>query len=109
MSDETKQKIKEATTKNVPFWVCLGITIALLVAGFIVPPTGVIDGSVLTGTGILFGFAALHTIYVAIEKGVDAKVQHGNTTVTVGDLEGAPLPQISAEMDDNNGLIEEPC
>lgn len=109
MSDETKEKIKEATAKNKPFWVCLVITIALLVAGFIVPPTGVIDGSVLKGASILLGFAALYTIYVAIDKGVDAKVQHGNTTVTVGDLEAAPMPQIGAEMNDNNGLIEEPC
>lgn len=77
---------KSATIKNPAFWVCLSLSIALIVAGFCVPPHGEIDGSVLTACGILFAFATLETVHIAIKKGVDAKVKHGNTELTVGDL-----------------------
>ena len=77
---------KKATIKNPAFWVCLSLSIGLIVAGFCVPPHGEIDGSVLTACGILFAFATLETVHIAIRKGVDAKVKHGQTEVTVGDL-----------------------
>lgn len=78
--------VKNATMKNPAFWVCLSLSIGLIVAGFCVPPHGEIDGSVLTACGILFGFATLEVVHIAIRKGVDAKVKHGQTEVTVGDL-----------------------
>lgn len=71
--------------KNPAFWVCLSLSIALIVAGFCVPPTGKIDGSVLTAVGELFGFATLEVVFNAIRAGVDAKVSHGKTSVTIGD------------------------
>lgn len=77
---------KRATIKNPAFWVCLTITVGLFVAGFCVPPHGEIDGSILTAGGILFAFATLETVHVALRKGVDAKVKHGQTELTVGDL-----------------------
>ena len=77
---------KRATIKNPAFWVCLTITVGLFVAGFCVPPHGEIDDSILTAGGILFAFATLETVHVAIKKGVDAKVKHGQTELTVGDL-----------------------
>ena len=77
---------KRATIKNPAFWVCLSLSIGLIVAGFCVPPHGEIDGSVLTACGILFGFATLEVVHIAIRKGVDAKVRHGQTELTVGDL-----------------------
>ena len=76
---------KRATIKNPAFWVCLTITIGLFVAGFCVPPHGEIDGSILTAGGILFAFATLETVHVALRKGVDAKVKHGQTELTIGD------------------------
>jgi hypothetical protein len=78
--------VKQATMRNPAFWVCLSLSIGLIVAGFCVPPHGEIDGSVLTSCGILFAFATLETVHIAIKKGVDAKVKHGQTEVTVGDL-----------------------
>ena len=78
--------VKKATIKNVAFWVCLLFSIGLMVAGFFTPPTGEISGSVLTAAGVLFGFATLYVVYHAIEKGIDIKLQHGNTSVTAGDL-----------------------
>ena len=56
----------------------------MLVAGFIVPPTGIIDGSVLTAVGEIFGFATLETIpYLA--KGRSVELNHGNTSIKLGD------------------------
>ena len=78
--------VKQATMRNPAFWVCLSLSIGLIVAGFCVPPHGEIDGSVLTACGILFGFATLEVVHIAIRKGVDAKVKHGQTELTVGDL-----------------------
>ena len=41
------------------FTTCCLLSICLIVGGFLVPPVGIIDGSVLTAVGELFGFAAL--------------------------------------------------
>lgn len=79
--------VKSATTRNPAFWVCLSISIALVVAGFLVPPTGKIDGSVLTAVGELFGFATLEVVLIAIRKGVDATLRHGKTEVAIGDMD----------------------
>lgn len=86
------EMIKSATRRNIPFWVCLSVSIALIVAGFCVPPTGEIDGSVLTGVGELFGFAALYTLWIAIMRGTNAKVSHGKTSLSVGGSDGGNKP-----------------
>lgn len=67
--------------KGIPFWVCLIATIALLVGGFIVPPTGVVDGSVLTAVAVLFGFATLAQIPVIIEVAGYVKMTKGDMTI----------------------------
>lgn len=71
---------------NLWFYIFSVVAVGLLIASFIVPPTGVIDPSVLAATGEIFAFAALGAVLKAIDKGVDAKVQRGNTTLVVGDL-----------------------
>lgn len=71
---------------NLWFYIFSGVAMGLVIASFIVPPTGVIDPSVLAATGEIFAFAALGAVIKAIDKGVDAKVQRGNTTLVVGDL-----------------------
>lgn len=93
--------VKKATIRNAPFWVCLAISIGLIIAGFVVPPTGEIDGSVLTATGILFAFATLWVVWNAMKLGVDAKLIHGNTTLAIGDLDNQPttLQDDEAEID----------
>ena len=65
------------------FYLISTAAAALLIASFIVPPTGVIDSSVLAAAGELFAFASLTIILIAIDKGIDAKVQHNNTTITI--------------------------
>lgn len=78
--------VKKYISNNTWFYIFSVVAMGLLIASFIVPPTGVIDPSVLAATGEIFAFAALGAVVKAIDKGVDAKVQKGNTTLTVGDL-----------------------
>ena len=69
------------------FWVCLIVTLVLMLLGFYLPPTGEISPSVLEAVGWLFGFAALaklcDTVNVAVKAGYDAKVQHGDTKIEI--------------------------
>jgi len=78
--------VNNATMRNPAFWVCLVLSIALIVSGFCVPPTGKIDGSVLTAIGLLLAFATLYEAHLAIANGVDARFRHGKSELTVGDL-----------------------
>lgn len=78
--------LKEAVHHNWAFWLCLLVSIFLIVTSFFIPPKAVIDGSILAAVGELFGFAALANISAAIAKGIDAKVEHNGTSITIGDL-----------------------
>ena len=78
--------IREAVRHNWAFWICLFVSVGLIVGSFFVPPLATIDGSILASVGELFGFAALYNISIAIERGLDAKVEHNGTSITVGSL-----------------------
>ena len=78
---------KPGHTKTIPFWICLIVSIGLLVGGFFVPPMGVIDGSLLKAAGILLGFAALGVAGQNLANGKDITFQHGETEVTIDDDE----------------------
>lgn len=52
--------LKYIENVDVVFWIAFIVSIGLIVGGFFAPPLGVIDGSVLTGTGILSAFVELH-------------------------------------------------
>ena len=77
--------------KTIPFWLCLFISVGLLVRGFFAPPMGVIDGSILTAVGLLFAFAVLGHIPIIIELAGHAKISSGNTTI-----------EITKDIDDDN-------
>ena len=49
------------------FRLTLGLSILLIVGGFICPPMGVIDGNVLTAVGLLLAFAILAQLPLLIE------------------------------------------
>lgn len=51
----------------------LGISLLLVIAGFLLPPTGVIDGSVLTAVGELLMFAVLAQIPSMIDSAKNGK------------------------------------
>lgn len=73
----------ETLMGRVSFWICLVTTIALGIAGFFVPPMGVIDGSLLAFCAYLFGFATLAIVADAIKEGYDAKVKKGDFEVNI--------------------------
>lgn len=54
--------------KTIGAWLCLITTLVLFIGGFIVPPMGVVDGSVLKAGGILMGFATLFQAPYLIES-----------------------------------------
>ncbi len=67
--------------RNAFFWIFSAVAAILLVGSFLLPPTGIIDPSVLAGVGEIFSFAALGVVIKAIDKGIDAKLTHGNTEI----------------------------
>ena len=64
-----------------------------MVGSAIVPPPFVIDKSIFQAVGWLFGFAALSQVPALVGSGKTARLQHGNTSLTVGDKEEEPEPE----------------
>ena len=52
--------LKYIENVDIAFWIAFVVSICLIVGGFFAPPLGVIDGSVLSSTGILSAFVELH-------------------------------------------------
>lgn len=52
--------LKYIENVDLVFWIAFVVSIGLIVGGFFCPPLGVIDGSVLSGAGILSVFVELH-------------------------------------------------
>lgn len=69
------------------FYICLGIAILLFIGSFFCPPKGVIDGSVLTAAGILFGFAALGIAGQNLANGKEVTFKKDDINLTIGDDE----------------------
>ena len=67
------------------FYACLTVAVILMVVSFVLPPTGVIDPSVLKAAAILLGFAALGIVGKNLSLGKDVTFSHGDTEVTIGD------------------------
>lgn len=80
------------TSTTILLWVFSIFAIGLFAASFVVPPTGVIDGSVLKAAGILFGFAALVEAREAILEGLGVKLTHGDTIIEIKDQDGNEDP-----------------
>ena len=77
------KKSKECKLCKIVFIVCLIVSIGLIIGGFMMPPKGIIDGSVLKACGELLVFAALGFGFRALELGYDLKINHGETTVEI--------------------------
>lgn len=91
MKQATKQKKEDkgwfgevyGRLNKVVFFICLTFSIVLITVAFFVPPTAVVDGSVLAAVGEIFAYCALGTVIDAIDKGRDITLQKGNTTMTI--------------------------
>lgn len=68
------------------FYITLTVSLMLIVGGFLVPPLGIIDGSVLTAVGLLLMFATLAqvpNIIDAARNGKSIKLTKGDFTAEV--------------------------
>lgn len=79
--------MKQFFTDNIWFYILSGIAILLLIGSFFTPPMGIIDGSVIAAIGEIFAFASLGALLKAIDKGIDAKLTKGNTTLELNNDE----------------------
>ena len=65
------------------FSVTLAVSVVLVVGGFLTPPIGVIDGSVLTAVGLLLLFSVVRRIPEAIKAGRSVKITKGDFSAEV--------------------------
>ena len=84
--------------KNIPFHILATVSVAMLIASWIWPPTAIIDSSILAASGELIGWGALYTLLRAVEKGKTASVSHNGTTITVGEKEKENGTEVEEEV-----------
>lgn len=68
------------------FYLTLAISLLLIIGGFLLPPMGVIDGSVLTAVGELLMFGVLAQVPALIDaakNGKSVKISKGDFTAEV--------------------------
>lgn len=79
--------LKHSIIENVPFWILAGIAVALGIIAFFIPPKAEVHPSVLKLISWIFAFTALWTVFVAMVRGIDARITHGKTSLAVGDFD----------------------
>lgn len=67
--------LKECWKSDVMLRLLTFTSVILIIASFIVPPIGIIDGSVLAATGELAGFGVIWEMHRAINKNLDTKLK----------------------------------
>lgn len=79
------KKIKEIykNISKLAFWTTLLISVVLIIISFLLPPTGVVDDSIVKVTGELFAFGCLGTVVEALHKGTDVILSKGDTSVQI--------------------------
>ena len=65
------------------FTVCFILSVCLIVGGFLVPPMGIIDGSVLTAVGLLLAFALVEKLPEAVKAGRSLKIKSGSFSAEI--------------------------
>ena len=75
--------LKNAAKNNRAFWVCLIVSILLIIGGALTPPPFIIDSSIFIACGILFAFAALYVLDKAIDMGTGAKITKGDVSLEI--------------------------
>ena len=68
------------------FYLTLAISLLLIIGGFLLPPMGIIDGSVLTAVGELLMFGVLAQLPALIDSaknGKSVKISKGDFTAEV--------------------------
>ena len=73
------------------FYLTLAISLLLIIGGFLLPPMGIIDGSVLTAVGelLMFGvLAQVPALISAAKNGKCIKLSKGDFTAEVSSSQG---------------------
>lgn len=65
------------------FYFNLTVSVLLIVGGFLVPPVGIIDGSVLTAVGLLLMFSVIERVPEAIKAGKSVKISKCDSSVEI--------------------------
>ena len=81
MKTEKADEQRTYLLSRITFAVCFFVSVGMVVGGFLVPPMGVIDGSVLTASGELLLFPTLLYAFRALELGYKVKFSKGDTSV----------------------------
>ena len=68
---------------NIPFFIFGGVALLLLIISWIAPPPMQVHESVLQAVAEIFGFAALWTIAIAVEKGTAASLKKGDLELEI--------------------------
>jgi hypothetical protein len=80
------EKVQRHADKYI-FYVCLAAAVIIGAVSFVLPPTGIIDPSVLKFIALLLGFAALGVAGQNLANGKGVTFSHGETEVTIEDNE----------------------
>lgn len=72
--------------RRLLLWITFGVSAALIIAGFLLPPMAVIDNSVLIAVGELGFFGVLAEIPSYLESKKDISITKGNATITIADM-----------------------
>lgn len=72
---------------RLAFWTTFSISVVLIITSFIIPPTGLIDPSVLAASGELFAWASLAVVIKALSKGTDVSFSKGDMNVNLNNPE----------------------
>ena len=89
-----RKTFKDCVLENMWFKILSLSSIILIFISLMLPPTGIIDPSVISATGELLGWGALFTVIKAIDKGKGISVKHGTTEVDV---------EVKKQEEENNG------
>ena len=83
MGEQIKDIWKRGSYKNFAFWLCLVCSILFMAVSFCLPPVGAISSSSMAASSILWAYGALASFNHALDRGVDAKVKHGETELHI--------------------------
>ena len=85
---EQKKKARKACTMMKKLAICFGVcSVILLFIAFFTPPPYMIDNSVIIAVGEIFAFATLFFAWESVDRGLDAKIKHGGTSVELNNHE----------------------
>lgn len=76
------------TWTRIVFYITLLAAVTFMLIGLLTPPPGIIDKSVLEGSGILLFFATVAQIPDFIHAGHQIKLDKGDTHIEIKKTEG---------------------